>query len=234
MTMDTLLQMCSTAPLKAMIGPSVLNADLSDLAAESQNLLDNGADYLHLDVMDGHFVPNLTFGHPVVACLRNKVTKAMFDMHMMVAKPEQWVEPMAGAGADQFTFHIEATEKPGELCRKIREAGMKVGVGVKPGTDVKTVLEWTDQGLVDMVLIMTVEPGFGGQKFMADMMPKVKILRQMYPLLNIQVDGGVGPSTIDTCAQAGANMIVSGTAVVKAENPSEVITMLRESVTKCL
>jgi len=105
---------------------------------------------------------------------------------------------------------------------------------VKPGTNVETVLEWTDQGLVDMVLIMTVEPGFGGQKFMADMMPKVKMLRQMYPLLNIQVDGGVGPSTIDTCAQAGANMIVSGTAVVKAENPKEVITKLRESVTKCL
>lgn len=220
--------------LRAMIGPSILNADLADLAGECRGLLDAGADYLHLDVMDGHFVPNLTFGHPVVSCLRKKVPSAMFDMHMMVSRPEQWVEDMAQAGADQFTFHVEATNQPAQLSRAIKEAGMRVGVGVKPGTSVDTVLEWMDQDLVDMVLIMTVEPGFGGQKFMMDMMAKVRQLRETYPQLDIEVDGGVGPTTVEHCATAGANMIVSGTAVVKSDKPGEVMDTMRDVVSKHL
>ena len=218
--------------LRAMIGPSILNADLSDLAGECRGLLEAGADYLHLDVMDGHFVPNLTFGHPVVSCLRKKVPRAMLDMHMMVSRPAQWVAEMAEAGADQFTFHIEASTEPGQLCRTIKESGMRVGVGLKPGTSVDTVLEWVDQDLVDMVLIMTVEPGFGGQKFMMEMMPKVRELREKYPGLDIEVDGGVGPTTVDHCAAAGANMIVSGTAVVKSDKPGQVMTSMRDTVSK--
>uniref|UniRef100_A0A8C9A139 ribulose-phosphate 3-epimerase n=1 Tax=Prolemur simus TaxID=1328070 RepID=A0A8C9A139_PROSS len=161
-------------------------------------------------------------------------------MHMMVSRPEQWVKPMAVAGANQYTFHLEATENPGALIKDIRENGMKVrnqwigfifhcflkvGLAIKPGTTVEYLAPWANQ--IDMALVMTVEPGFGGQKFMEDMMPKVHWLRTQFPSLDIEVDGGVGPDTIHKCAEAGANMIVSGSAIMRSEDPRSVINLLR-------
>lgn len=161
------------------IGPSILNSNLASLSAESSNLLKCGADYLHLDVMDGHFVPNITFGHTMVKCLRKDLGKEpFFDVHMMVAKPLQWIENMADAGCSQYTYHFEASDDQARVIRKIREAGMKVGLALKPHTTVESILPFVQS--VDMILIMTVEPGFGGQKFMPDMLTKVETLRRKY------------------------------------------------------
>merc|ERR550534_741663 len=165
---------------------------------------------------------------PVVASLR-KETKGFLDCHMMVLHPEKWVTPMQKAGAEMYTFHIEATSNSHELIQQIRAANMKVGVALKPGTAVEAVLPLVP--LVDMVLIMTVEPGFGGQKFMEDMMPKISLLRERFPDLNIQVDGGVDSSNIATVAKAGANCIVSGTGILKHRGSiDKVIAEMRKIV----
>lgn len=150
----------------------------------------------------------------------------------MVSNPSQWINGMADAQVDQYTFHIEPVDDVPAVCRKVREAGMKVGLAIKPKTPVEDVEKFIE--MADLVLIMTVEPGFGGQSFMEDMMPKVKHLRINYPLLNIEVDGGVALNTIDCCAKAGANWIVSGTGIIKAQDQRSVMKQLKDSVTHAI
>ncbi|CAM9632853.1 unnamed protein product [Scytosiphon promiscuus] len=215
---------------------------MSRLMEESLDVERQGADYIHLDVMDGHFVPNLTFGAPVIKGLR-KHTKALLDAHLMVSHPAQWVDDMAAAGcslfaAYRFTFHVEATDKVAELITKVKDKGMGVGIALKPGTPVEEVFPYCEE--LDLVLVMTVEPGFGGQSFMADQarkhrlrsrMSKVKELRRRYPDLDIEVDGGLADNTIEEAARAGANLIVCGSYIFKG-NKAERISLLKQAVEK--
>lgn len=187
--------------------------------------------------MDGHFVPNLSFGPPVIASLRQALPPdAVLDCHLMVSDPARWVEPLRIAGASSLTFHLEsdlpASGGATALIQTIRDAGMHVGMVIKPGTPVEALFPYADS--LDLILIMTVEPGFSGQAFMSDMMPKVRTLRDRYPTLTIQVDGGLSPTTVHAATAAGANAIVAASAVFGAPDRKAVLDALRDSVSSHL
>ena len=216
--------------MSVKIAPSVLSADFSRLGEEAVRMTDSAADYLHLDVMDGVFVPNITFGAPVVSAIR-KCTPIFFDVHLMICDPMKYINDFKKAGADNITFHIESVKNPEEVIDCILSAGCKASVSVKPGTDIETVFPYLDK--LHMVLIMTVEPGFGGQSFMWDVLPKIKALRKeiLSRGLNteIEVDGGIDENTVSFAAANGANVFVSGSTVFRSDDPKETIYTLKKS-----
>ena len=215
--------MPSQYPLPSAVGapvlifPSILASDFARLGEEASLVEAGGADGLHVDVMDGHFVPNLTFGPPLVECLR-RVSRLPFDVHLMIDNPEIFIETFAQAGADGITVHVEVAANVGDLLDAIHAAGCTAGISIRPKTPVAAVLPYIDK--LDLILAMTVEPGFGGQSFMPEVLPKIRELRQAITAsgrpIHLQVDGGIGPGNVAAVKAAGANLLVGGTSIFRA------------------
>lgn len=212
------------------IAPSILSADFSRLGDQVQLVEDAGAEVLHIDVMDGHFVPNLTFGPALVKSLRSH-SKMRFDVHLMVEEPEQFIEDFAKAGADHITFHLETSRHTHRVIQQIKELGMTAGIALNPATPLDGV-KYILQDL-DMVLLMTVNPGFGGQKFIPNVLPKIQVLQrhleQTQSACLIQVDGGINLETAAVVAKAGAHILVAGAAVFAQADPKQAVKELRKA-----
>lgn len=214
--------------MSKLVAPSILSADFANLQKEIEAVTLAGADWIHVDVMDGHFVPNLTIGAPVVASLK-KVSNIPLDVHLMIENPEKFVPDFIKAGADYLTIHVEASKDPGSLLKKIREAGVKCGITLRPGTPLSAIEPFISE--VDLILIMTVEPGFGGQSFMDDQLKKVSRLRELFKGLKnpplIEVDGGINQETAKKCKEV--DVFVAGNFVFKhPEGYKKAILQLKE------
>jgi ribulose-phosphate 3-epimerase len=211
--------------VKVSIAPSLLSCDFARLGAHLREAEEAGADLHHVDVMDGHFVPNLTIGPPVVKAIR-RATRIPLDCHLMLDHPLAYAKAFADAGADSITFHVEAKDDPAGTAKAIRALGKRVGIALNPDTPVERVVPFLD--LVDMVLVMSVFPGFGGQKFMGEVLPKVEALRGVHRFgKDVEMDGGINGETIASCAAAGANVLVAGTAVYGEEDLAGAVRSLR-------
>ena len=213
--------------MKTIISPSILSADFANLERDIKLIEKHGADWVHIDVMDGHFVPNITIGVPVVKSLK-KITNLPLDVHLMIENPDKYTEPFAKAGADILTFHYEAVNenKIIEIIDKIKSFNMKAGISIKPKTKPQVLLPYLNK--VDMVLIMTVEPGFGGQEFMPDCAEKIKFIKENSPSdMIIQVDGGINDKTGKICKDLGANSLVAGSYIYNSKDIKQAINLLK-------
>lgn len=214
--------------MKNKISPSILASDFSALGEEALSVQNAGADMLHIDVMDGHFVPNITLGAPIVKCLRKRVTLP-FDVHLMISDPLKYIPDFANAGADRITFHLESESDAGECITLTESLGVEPGIALKPGTPGEAVLPYLDR--LKMVLVMTVEPGFGGQKFMKDQLDKIRLIRSECEKrglsTDIQVDGGITDFTLPLCKEAGANVFVAGSYIFGSSDREKAIKSLK-------
>lgn len=209
---------------KIFVSPSVLSADFARLEQECKTLEKCGADWIHCDVMDGNFVPNITFGMPVIKSLRRCVVLPL-DVHLMIDRPERYVEQFAEAGADIITFHLEATKNVSETLRLIHSCGKKAGISIKPDTPIGALTPY--RGLFDMVLVMSVEPGFGGQQFIPSALDKIRRAKQLFPNVLVEVDGGITTDNAKQVIDAGVDVIVAGSAVFGAPDRKLAIAQIR-------